>query len=792
MSFYKPAFYRLIIDYVYQHGQLLLITSLLTGASLLLSYHDSTETLDWLLYDSLQQFSEMTPADDLVVIDIDEKSISMLGRWPWSRQVHARLLGRMSTADTAAVLLDIIFSDADQSNPAADTLFAEAIEKHGRVVLPLFIKQVGLQGQVLEVPPAPVFYRAAQRIGHVHVVPERDGVVRSVFLKEGVGNAYWPHVSLALWQLMQGEHNLLIPGTESLKRPDDSHQADSMHLISRNHLNYLPMPGRDQGVLHYSYIDVLNGEIDLEALRNKTVFVGATAAGLGDIFTTSIGSMSGVELNAWIFHALRSDAFIQKTNSYLQLAINSLVVFLSLWVLGRLSPRAFLTGTLTVLAGYIITSAVLQLKFHWWLPIMPASLAVVVFYPLWSWRRLEVALNFLRKELNELNDSVNQGPYTADNIRVQKKNSPFRSTELITQTIDQLVAAKWLADANRRLIQQSLAELQDAVVISDLDGNIRLSNHAFNALTITASRNLLDTLMTIKLHDDRHWSEVLQQLNQIKTPFTAQGFHSASEKDFYCQGRLISISGNIEDTLIFTFTDISQLKAAEKSRSEALSFLSHDLRSPMVSVLAIIERQRSVANINQHILNPIEVLVRKNLDYADSFLQLSRAEALQPSQLHWCDLHAVLDAVQIHAMALTESKQMELVIERMDDEAWVMADHDLLERAVINLLSNAVKYSPDNSVIQVSLRAQNDSYEFSVSDQGCGIAEKDIPTLFERFTRADSRRDVTGAGLGLHFVATVARRHQATIQVNSQLNQGSTFILTIKAAKNTGLAESVL
>lgn len=775
-----------------QHGQLLLMASILTCGSVLMSYHNSTETLDWLLYDSLQQFSEMAPADDLVVIDIDEKSISALGRWPWSREVHAQLLDRVSEASTAAVLLDIIFSDADQSNPAADKLFAEAIERHSRVVLPLFIKQVGSQGQVLEVPPAPSFYRAAKRIGHVHVVPDRDGVVRSVFLKEGVGSAYWPHVSLAIWQLIEENEDFRIPGTESSELPGENNQTDSMHLISRNYLNYLPMPRRNQGILHYSYIDVLNGEVDIGSLHNKIIFVGATAAGLGDMFTTSVGSISGVELNAWMFHALRSDAFIQNTADYLRIVINSLVVFLSLLVLGRLSPRAFLTGTSSVLIGVVIISAILQLKFHWWLPIMPASIAILVFYPLWSWRRIEVALNFLRKELNELTDSVDQGQYLLGNVGAQKKNGKSGGTELIAQTIDQLLAIKLLADANRRLIQQSLAELQDAVVISDLSGNIMLSNNAFNDLTTTVSTKLLNTLTTIKLHDNRNWSEVLQQLNQTKISFTAQGVHSILGKDFYCQGRLVNISGTNEDTSIITLTDISQLKAAEKSRSEALSFLSHDLRSPMVSVLAIIERQRSVADTNQDILNPIEVLVRKNLDYADSFLQLSRAESLQPSQLHLCDLHSVLDAAQMHAMALTEGKQIRLITQRMDDEAWAMADHDLLERAVINLLSNAVKYSPSNSVIHLSLLAQNDCYQLSVSDQGCGIAEKHLPTLFERFTRAGSQRDVMGVGLGLNFVATVANRHQATIQVDSKLGQGSTFTLAIKAVKTISFSGDTL
>jgi CHASE2 domain-containing sensor protein/nitrogen-specific signal transduction histidine kinase len=746
-----------------------------------MSYRNSTQTLDLLLYDSLQRFSQMPPADDLIIIDIDEKSIDALGRWPWSRKTHAELLNKLTDAGSSAVLLDIIFSDTDQSDPSSDNLFAKAIARNQHVILPLFIKQVDLHGQVIEVPPAPVFYRAAQSVGHVHVSPDSDGVIRSVFLKEGVGTAYWPHASLAILELLGRKEGFSVPGAQSLISIDEDLQVDSMHLISRDYLNYLPMPGDGQGLRHYSYVDVVSGNVDPQSLANKIVFVGAVAAGLGDIFTTSVGSMAGVELNAWMFHALRSEAFIQKASNDVQGIVNGIIVFLSLLLLGRLSPRSFLTGTSLTIISLVIVSASLQLKFQQWLSVIPAIIAIVIFYPLWNWRRLELALNFLREELNELTNSIDQEQYLIRSSKKEEKNYRSVGSELITRTIDQLTEIKFLANANRRLIQQSLSELQDAVVISDLDGNIMLSNKAFNDLTETESKTLINTLESIKLGGNQQWIEIIRRLNKEKKPFTIQGVNTISGKDLYCQGRLVSVGHGVEDTSVITLTDVSQLKAAEKSRSEALSFLSHDLRSPMVSVLAIIERQRALATIDQEVLDPIERLVRKNLDYADSFLQLSRAESLQSSQLLLCDLHAVFDTAQMHAMALAESKQIKLMTARMNSEAWIMAEADLLERAIINLLSNAIKYSPDGSTINFSLTAHDDEYRISVVDQGCGIAEEDMPTLFERFTRSGSQAGVSGAGLGLNFVSIVAERHQASIQVESVLGKGSCFTLALKA-----------
>ncbi len=774
-------FFKQLFSHGYQHRQLLVLVFLLTGLAALLRYCQSTETLDWLVYDSVQQLSRLEPVDDIVVIEIDEKSISALGRWPWTRDVHAKMLNRLSSADTAAVLFDVIFADRDETNPEADQLLAQAIAEHGRVVLPLFIKQVSLNGQVLEVPPSPLFYQAAKAVGHVHISHDRDGVVRSVYLKEGVGLPYWPHISVALWQLSTAAEKRL-PGMQY--DYDEVSLADNPYIIARDYHNYLAMPSPRQGLRHYSYIDVLNGQFDLRALRNKTIFIGSTAAGLGDTLTTSVGTLSGVELNAWIYHTLRNQRFIQQTADKPLIIINSLVTFIVLLILGRLSPRAFFATTSAVVLGLLVVSAILQLFFHQWLPVMPVVIAVTAFYPLWSWWRLEAALGFLRQELNDLTEANEH-----DHLLIQERDNETliggEGTELVTQTIKQLTVARHRAETTKRLIQYSLAELQDAVVICDLSGRIILSNKAFSDLITTHDSLAISTVLApvvlapIELNNHQRWQDVLAQANKTKIPFSIQGFHTVLNKDFFCQGRVVSIGGEVDDALILTLTDITQIKAAEKSRSEALSFLSHDLRSPMVSVLAIIERLHSSPVLEHASLESIEVLVKKNIDYADSFLQLSRAESLQVSQLQLCDLHSVLDSAQIQAMALTSSKNMQLVVHRIDQEAWVLGDHELLERALINLLSNAVKYSPEESCITLSLCAKENLYQLKVEDQGVGIAEQDLATLFDRYTRSSSQLKEIGVGLGLYFSATVARRHQGAIDVDSRAGQGSVFTFSL-------------
>ncbi len=792
-----------------QHRHLLLLAFVMGLTSALLSHHRLTESLDWLWFDATQQLSSLPSADDIVIIEIDERSIQQLGRWPWPRDRHAQLLSQLP--DSQAIFFDVIFSDPDQLNPAADAEFAKALGQQSASFLPLYLEQLGHNGQLLEITPAPMFYQAVDGVGHVHVSADRDGVVRSIFLREGVGSAFWPHISLAILNKLQPETS-----TPAATQTTDHNP----HTIVQAQQRWLPMPSAQQGIVHFSFVDVIEGHISSQHFHNKIVFVGATAPGLGDIFTTSIGNMAGVELNAWAFQALRHQQLVQPLSELQATLINGLLIFILCCWFGRLSPRSLLLATSISALSLLAVAAYLQLHQQIWLSLIPASICLLLFYPLWSWRRLEVALNYLRQELTRLRD-YNPHLNNSDQQLLQQQQRQFwqqlglssqrqatlaieqapqtiafnklYGSELIEQTISQIIREKEAAEINQQLIEKSLEQLQDAVLIADAGGQILFTNQSWNQLLNEVRElELLDQLQRIELPNLKQWSQVLAALFDGESAFSSQGTLNQNI-DLFCQLRLSSLSGKTLDTLIITLTNVSQVKAAERSRLEALNFLSHDLRSPMVSVLAILELQRkriqrqkktqgadtSITFNDEELLQNIDVLVRKNLSYADSFLHLSRAQTLTEDHLQLCDMHAVIDTAQVHGLALAKSKSIELVTHRTTEDAWVMGDQDALERALINLLSNAVKYSAANTCITLSLRCEESNIFVAIEDQGHGIEAGDIDTLFDRFTRGKHPGEEMGAGLGLNYVATVAKRHQGDISVHSQVGVGSCFTLQL-------------
>ncbi|HHJ81350.1 MAG TPA: CHASE2 domain-containing protein, partial [Candidatus Tenderia electrophaga] len=123
-------------------------TLLLISAGLI--YSNWLERVDLVIFDTPQQLWSRPAPDDIVIIAVDEYSLTELGRWPWSRRIHAELLNKLSEIETQAVVFDIIFAEPDSHDPNGDQLLADAISNNGRVILPVLLEQRYLGGQLIE------------------------------------------------------------------------------------------------------------------------------------------------------------------------------------------------------------------------------------------------------------------------------------------------------------------------------------------------------------------------------------------------------------------------------------------------------------------------------------------------------------------------------------------------------------------------------------------------------------------------------------------------------------------
>lgn len=781
---------------------------------------------DHFIFDTLLSIKKVQPADDIVIIEIDQQSIDTFGRWPWPRAIHSELIDTLIQADV--VFFDVIFAEEHTQDPQSDKKLVNSVKNHGRVVLPIHMELLRNKGQLIEVPPMQSLYYVAAGLGHVHVNCDKKGICRSFFLKQGVGEAYWPHVSVALLNILnassapidEAQHDLSIQANTiaeadqaAIDKKQDNENANSFMLLHRKGERFFPFLNASHAYVNISYEDVVNGVYPLDFFAGKKVFVGATAIGLGDYLATSQGLFPGVVLNAIAFDGMRQHKLIREEHSAFLAFLNALFAFLVTLVLGRLSPFRFIVSVLLVNAFLLLFSYVVLSTFNVWLIISPIMVGLLVYYPVWNWFKLQMALTFLKRSLHKFENDTSRNDiapifgsnFTGSTGVVISEDS----VEVVTNTIARLEFAIKQAEFSQSVVAQSLANLQDAVVILDADKRPVLANDLARSWFDCNLNNMLNKNdhSFVSFFDNKNAELIENVINRVVGGGTIESFsfqmtdtsgairyvlaniNKIELFDTFESGAITKASRNF---IISVFTDVTAIKMAEQSKLDTLNFLSHDLRSPMVSVLAVIDmyqhKQKQQATLqpqntaeleSEDVFERIRGYVKKNLYYSESLLQLSRAEALAVDNFGLIDLQAVIDNALYQVAAIAEKRSISIHIEQCDHDMWVHGNTDLLERSFVNLLSNAIKYSHDHGDVWFSVCVKDNNIEVLIKDSGVGMREDFLQKIFSRFARSGDDPSKRGIGLGLFFVKTVLEKHQGDISVTSCLGEGSSFLVIL-------------
>lgn len=220
--------------------------------------------------------------------------------------------------------------------------------------------------------------------------------------------------------------------------------------------------------------------------------------------------------------------------------------------------------------------------------------------------------------------------------------------------------------------------------------------------------------------------------------------------------------------------DVSQIRTAERARAEMVDYLSHDLRSPLISALALLEDDSD---------SRIESNIQHSLTMMDDLLHIARADSLTEAKFSAVLLNDVLDNALDQMLPQAMSRHIHLALDVPDDvDLWMDGDAASLERAITNILSNAIKYSPDDTTISVKLYGSGQTAILIIDDEGVGIDPAILGQLFTRFKRdAATESSFKGIGLGLALVSRVVNLHGGKV-VASNLPQGTriTFLLPLE------------
>jgi signal transduction histidine kinase len=367
-------------------------------------------------------------------------------------------------------------------------------------------------------------------------------------------------------------------------------------------------------------------------------------------------------------------------------------------------------------------------------------------------------------------------------LQTQKRSRP---TELFTARLERVQLANQNLARLHGFIRHSFEHMPDGIIVTDQRGIIRFANGHIERWFNEPMPSLFGLPLTRLLNGHNPepavpWHDIVSDTLIVRQGRTTD--LSILSRDFLIHFAPFRLPDSDQHGIVANISDISELREQQRQHREAIDFISHDVRSPLVSQLALIEqlKRRGPGQIQAEELEQLGKLARRSYHLAEEFVQLARAEQLTEARFYECELLAIVENARDSVIEQAIVKRIQIYLQGTED-LWLRGNPELLERAVINLIGNAIKYSEAESQIIIQVFRADHLACLAIADEGNGIDANELPGLFDRFQR-QKRSELSGnygTGLGLSFVKTVVEKHRGNIIVSSSPGIGSTFTIKL-------------
>lgn len=340
-------------------------------------------------------------------------------------------------------------------------------------------------------------------------------------------------------------------------------------------------------------------------------------------------------------------------------------------------------------------------------------------------------------------------------------------------------------ELNRRQLEAILNSTPDPVLVTDASNRLILANPAAgNVFGVTIRRgerpDFEKTIPNDGLRDLLQASSTERQSAEISMP---------DGKTYLAMASPMTAEGKTVGRVCI-LRDVTQLKEIDTLKSDFVSTVSHDLRSPLTLMRGYATMLEMAGELNEQQKSYIKMIVQGVDNMArlvNNLLDLGRIEFGVGLQVDSIPVLDILERVTGSLQMQAKQKQISLGVEIPRDLPHAIeADQALLHQALYNLVENALKYTPESGEVTIRLQTAPSELTFAVQDSGIGIPKNDLPRLFEKFFRGTNREALAqrGTGLGLAIVKSIAERHGGKVWVESELGEGSTFYLQIPLAQS--------
>ncbi|MEI8132294.1 MAG: ATP-binding protein [Leptolinea sp.] len=316
-------------------------------------------------------------------------------------------------------------------------------------------------------------------------------------------------------------------------------------------------------------------------------------------------------------------------------------------------------------------------------------------------------------------------------------------------------------------LETILAKVQDGVIILDTENKIVFVNQgAREALSLDGSdltaKSAIPSLQNSQIID-------LLQRNGSRAEINLD------------EGRVMDaqVSPIANVGTVITLHDISMFKELDRAKSDFVNTVSHDLRTPLTTILGyveLVERVGPVSDLQREYIRHVQMSVHSITNLVNDLLNLGRIEAGFDKHKEIVHLDELISASCESLKDQLAYKGHRLSVEVPSSLPAVWGNPLLLAQVVDNLLENSIKYTPPGGQIFIKAEVDSDQLILQFKDTGVGIPPMDLPFIFDKFFRASNAAgEASGTGLGLAIVKTIVENHYGRIWVDSVLSQGSTF-----------------
>jgi len=381
--------------------------------------HDSNfvKRIENISYDTFQSiFIKKSTFEDVVIVDIDEKSIDVIGQFPWRRDIFANLINKLNLNKVAVISFDIFFSEDDRQNPKkilnefnlnneevidSDQLFLESI-KSSNVVLSVLgdvsdykkdnqsKPKTNIIARGSDVSKFTYFFKnkitslekfndAAKGIGNISYLDSQDGVLRSIPMLLKIDNDLWPSLSLETLRVFHNHKNILVNadvnGINEIKTRKYQIKTDPNTLVFVNYKKFNKQN-------YISAVDVIEGKINEDRLKDKIVLIGSSAQGLFDFVKIPNGKViPGVETHAHLIENIVNNDFIIKNLS--TKIIENVLLLLSLIIVlmipNKINPKFSIIFYISLIIVLISFSSIVY-QFNYFIDVLFTILSSAILF----------------------------------------------------------------------------------------------------------------------------------------------------------------------------------------------------------------------------------------------------------------------------------------------------------------------------------------------------------------------------------------------------------------------------